>query len=223
MYLFDMRRWPAWIVGWLVAVAFALAGSAPVSAQCVPGPPPVKRHGVRYEAFRFPAFDRLPAAARTLNDGLEFPPGCNDALSGADAPLSDVPVSLRALKGVRPRIAVVRSSDPTTALLSDGFPLELKSHPLHRYARLGRPSRLFGCKKTAVVHVRLDSQPRPLFPSPLRTSRGQIVDVVLRAGTKMHTLRKAGMPYLRGDERLVIPGCLNLYGTKIAANTIRAD
>jgi hypothetical protein len=142
--------------------------------------------------------------------------------NGSDACGSEVVV--RAITGVPPvaAVAVVAPGETDTdgVYLAPGFLPAMASHPLHaaifdvrqRWSldlrrRCRRPIRLGG------VIGRPDESARLLIA-------GRVV--LIDGHTRYHGPRRAGLPYLRGGERLVVQGRA-CRGTRVVAQLVRAD
>jgi hypothetical protein len=206
-----VRALAALAVAAALVAAVAVRGGGTAFAACAAA---VQLRGITYVGSEF---KRLPARGGPVAGGVQ--PGCNDT-GPATPPEPDRPVALRTLKGVPTRIAVTGSAGSRTAYLAPGFLLELRSHPLHAYARLGAPSSLFGCRAPTVLRGHTRSQPGAgglfvLFAGTLR------VEVRVRSSTRVLTRRVAGTPYLGARQRLEVRGCRSTSGAVIAADSVR--
>jgi hypothetical protein len=130
-----------------------------------------------------------------IEHGFEIP-GCNDG--GGFEP--NRPTTVFAIRGVSPELAVI---DDVSLYVNTGYFTELRDHPLHdvlhgsrdepRRDTLGSPCTVEGRVLDTTWDTRVETARRD-------------VDVVVRAGTEIEGLDRAGHPYVQEGDALLIHG-----------------
>lgn len=122
-------------------------------------------------------------------------------------------VALNRLRGVNPSVALAVAGDHDSVFLAEGFFPELASHPVHEAIRrrsgpLLRPQRCRSrFERTGTV-----TAVRPLY---LRSSNGTTA-VSLYADTRITGFLRAGEPYLRAGDRIIVRGRVCAERTRFA-------
>lgn len=214
------------LVAAATAAAATVAGAPGAAmASCTPG--------VKFDD----AFYQLAETRKSLANGPALRggviPGCDDTVvlgpqgQRLDAPEPDVPVELQRIRGVSPKLAVVRPGRPGVFLAPGTFP-ELPGHPLHRtlYGPRDVPdaTRDRACGPPHRVTGFLPYTPGPGRPVTLRTAEGIDVTVVVDARTRFRGARlRAGQPVVAGGDALAVVGrrCSDPHERPLVAMRIR--
>lgn len=158
--------------------------------------------------------------------GLALPEGRHVAVGrpiGTGSGACDRDVAVRAIVGVPPAaaVAVVAPGETQTeeVFLAPGFLPAMASHPLH--------AAIFDVRRRWTTDLRRRCE-RPItlggVVAPPRESSRLLVGgriVVIDGRTSYHGPRHAGLPYLRGGERVTVRGRA-CPGTRVVAQIIRA-
>ncbi len=163
----------------------------------------------------------------SLGEGVS--PACNDSNGASE---EDSPVEIFAVRGVDPAIAVTTASD--VVYTADGFVLESQAHPLHdAIFDPGEPNERRGwtCEEPLTVGATVASPPghgvfrvrdvtahEDLFRA---TDDGR---VSLDAKTEITGLERKGVPYIAGEEKLVLTvrACSRGERLKLVADRMEA-
>jgi hypothetical protein len=185
-----MARGPAaWIVA---AVAIALAGCAEdsgVSVDC--GSAVLYGGGVYYGNAYAGRAGSIPRGERI---GTAIVPKCGPGTER-------VPVSVSRLRGIDPRVALAVTREKDAVYLAEGFLPQLAGHPVNKAlgsAGAAPPRRCRG-------RFRFSGTIRNVSPLYVRNRDGEEA-FEIHARTRVSGFTRAGQPYLRAGDEVVIRG-----------------
>lgn len=190
-----------------LAVAASGAFAVPAGASCNDV---VRWHGTTYAAVAAP---KPPAPGRALRGGVRT--GCRDVVvdapDGAAADAADVPVRLRALRGVDPALAVRLGA---MLYLAPGFLPQLASNPLHRLF----PGR-HGRRCAGTRHL-TGAVAGPVGPTLWIVTPTGPVEILVQRDTRVRAPHRAGQPHLATGDRIAVTG-RSCAGPALEAASIR--
>jgi len=162
----------------------------------------------------------------TIYTGLALPEGRRVGVGrpiGTGSGRCDQDVTVRAIVGVPPAaaVAVVAPGETKTqeVFLAPGFLPAMASHPLHAAIFDVRRRWTTDLRRRCRRPITLGGVVASAGTSPQLLVGGRIV--IIDGLTSYHGPRHAGLPYLRGGERLTVRGRA-CRGTRIVAQLIRA-
>ena len=218
-------RLPLLVATATIAASAALGATGSAVASCTAG---VNFHGAFYQ---YAETRNGIAQGAALDGGIM--PGCDDTVvlgpegQRLDQPEPDVPIELQRIRGVSPKLAVVRPGQPGVFLAPGTFP-ELPRHPLHGalYGSRAAPDAMRDrdCGPPHRVTGFLPYTPGAGSAMTLRTAAGTDVPVVVEARTRLRGARRvAGQPTVGGGDALAVIGrrCADAYDRPLVAMRIR--
>jgi hypothetical protein len=204
----------------VVLGAVLLASASLAIAGC--GPPSDGSQGEDCASGSYAAAVRFHG---TLYTGLALPEGRHVSVAqrlGTGSGPCDPDVTVRAIAGVPPAaaVAVVAPDETKTeeVFLAPGFLPALASHPLHAAIFDVRRRWTTELRRRCERSITLSGVVEPPGASPRVLVDGRIV--IIDGHTSYHGPRHAGLPYLRGGERLTVRGRA-CRGTRVVAQVIR--
>ena len=214
-----------------------LVATATIAASALAGPPDTAlgscAPGVNFDEAFYQHAETRKGVARGAGLHGGVLPGCDDTVvlgpqgQRLDHPEPDVPVELRRIRGVSPRLAVAIPGQPGVFLAPGTFP-ELPGHPLHKalYGPRDAPDATMDrdCGPPHRVTGYLPFTPGPGGLMTLRTAEGLDVPVVVDANTRFRGARRvARQPVVSGGDALAVVGrrCADTFERPLVARRIR--